>query len=276
MAPPDASPDPQKFATLMALEPHGPDVYVGISPEYSWGRLYGGQVVAQALRAACNTVDPDHFPHSLHAYFIRGGTFEEPVRYEVDRIRNGRSFMTRRVVARQSGGAILNMSCSFQAPEEAVEIQTARMGGVPDPETVPKGEDSWNFLLDRRPFEDYPGSGHARGWVRLTEEIGDDPVMQACGMAFTSDTIQFSAARNLHPNRVPPEEYRDKFMGASLDHSLWFQRPVRADDWHLYDIVCDGLVGGRGITIGRVFSPDGTQVATMAQEVLLRELKEST
>ena len=98
------------FNELMSLEPHGPDVYVGTSPHYPWGRVYGGQVVAQALRAAASTVDEGYHAHSLHSYFIRGGTSDEPIRYEVDRIRNGRSFVTRRVVARQSDGAILNLS----------------------------------------------------------------------------------------------------------------------------------------------------------------------
>ena len=101
------------FREMMHLEPHGPDVFVGESWRYPWGRVYGGQVVAQALSAAAETVDPDYLPHSLHAYFIRGGTSDEPIRYEVDRIRNGRSFTTRRVVARQSNGAILNLSASF-------------------------------------------------------------------------------------------------------------------------------------------------------------------
>ena len=115
------------FATLMALEAHGPDVYVGVSPEYPWGRVYGGQVVAQGLRAAQATVGADHHVHSLHAYFIRGGTSNEPIRYEVDRIRNGRSFVTRRVVARQSEGAILNLSCSFQVHEDQADVQESAL-----------------------------------------------------------------------------------------------------------------------------------------------------
>ena len=108
---------PLDLSGIFDLEPHGPDTFVGESPPYEWGRIYGGLVVAQALWAATHTVQPDHYVHSLHAYFILGGRLDEPVRYEVDRVRNGRSFMTRRVVARQSYGAILTLEASFQRPE---------------------------------------------------------------------------------------------------------------------------------------------------------------
>ena len=129
---------PQTFSELMTLEPHGPDVFVGDGPEYPWGpRVYGGQVVAQGLLAAGRTVEDPFHVHSLHAYFIRGGTADEPIRYEVDRIRNGRSFCTRRVVARQSGGAILNLSASFHVDEPdqgalASVAPPADEVGVPD------------------------------------------------------------------------------------------------------------------------------------------------
>ena len=111
---------------MFELVHHGPDTYVGTGPRYPWGGLYGGQIVAQALRAAGNTVDPGYEPHSIRAYFIRPGDHSEPVRYEVDRIRNGRSFTTRRVVARQAIGAILNAECSFQQPEDSLSVQTSR------------------------------------------------------------------------------------------------------------------------------------------------------
>ena len=142
--------DVRDFPSLMALESHGPDVFVGVGPSYPWGRVYGGQVVAQALRAACSTVDDDHFVHSLHAYFICGGDFEEPIRYEVDRIRNGRSFITRRVVARQSAGPILNLSASFQIREEgqADVAELAAPADVPAPEDLPS--DDWGPILERR------------------------------------------------------------------------------------------------------------------------------
>ena len=124
------------FAALLELEPHGHDSYVGVSPAYPWGRVYGGQVVAQALWAAADTVDEAHLPHSLHAYFIRGGDYDEPIRFEVDRIRDGRSFLTRRVVARQSVGAILNLSASFQVVENERDSLHTEM----DPTATPEGQ----------------------------------------------------------------------------------------------------------------------------------------
>jgi acyl-CoA thioesterase-2 len=262
-------PDTRSFVGLMTLEPHGADAFVGISPRYEWGRLYGGQVVAQALRAACLTVDDDHRVHSLHAYFIRGGSTDEPVRYEVDRVRNGRSFMTRRVVARQSGGAILTLEASYQLREEEADVQTAQMPpNIPAPDRLEP--DGWGWMMDRRPIDHRIGSGQATGWVRITEELPDDHDLLACGLAFTSDTIQFGSARSAHPLQVPRAEHRQAFMGASLDHAIWFHRPLRPDHWHLFDFTCRTLTGARGITIGDVFAADGTHAATVAQEVLLR------
>src|SRR5512135_2482654 len=137
-----SSPD---FRSMMALEPHGPDTFVATGPRYPWGGLYGGQIIAQALRAASLTVDPAYQLHSLHAYFIRLGDAAEPIRLEVDRIRNGRSFLTRRVVARQSVGAILNMSSSFHMAEEGAEVQTEDMPCVPPPEEL--AHNSWSPLI---------------------------------------------------------------------------------------------------------------------------------
>ncbi|MEZ5280075.1 MAG: thioesterase family protein [Acidimicrobiales bacterium] len=258
------------FATLMDLEPHGPDVFVGISPVYPWGRLYGGQVVAQALRAAMYTVEPRYAPHSLHAYFIRGGTSDEPVRFEVDRIRNGRSFVTRRVVARQSGGAILNISCSFQVAEQQADSQTRSMPDLEGPEGL--GDDEgWGFMLERR-YHQYPhGAGRSSGWIRITTPMGDDPGLHTCGLAFTSDTVQFGSINSSHPvERDRSKRHDERFIGASLDHAMWFHRPARADEFHLYEFESHGLVGGRGLAIGNLFSSDGTHVATIAQEVLMR------
>jgi acyl-CoA thioesterase II len=258
----------------MHLEHHGPDTYVGLSPSYSWGRIYGGQVIAQGLWAAMKTVDESYGLHSVHAYFIRGGSFAEPVRYEVDRLRNGRSFCTRSVVARQSGGAILNLSCSFHVPEHDAEVQTARMPLAPEPEDCkPQELDNWPWIMERRPLNSYPGAGQSMGWVKILDEMPEDPRLHICGLAFTSDAIQFNAARSSHPLQVPREEYSEKFMGASLDHAMWFHRPMRADEWHLYEWDCHGLTGARGITVGNLFARDGTHVASIAQEVLLRERK---
>lgn len=266
-----ASP-PATFNELMQLEGHGPDTWVGLSPDYAWGRIYGGQVIAQGLKAAFATVDEQYLPHSVHAYFIRGGTLGEPVRYEVDRLRNGRSFCTRSVVARQSGGAILNLSCSFHVAENDAEIQTARMPLAPEPDDCKGREgDHMNTILDRRTLSSPPGAGRSMGWVKVRGELPEDQRLHVCGLAFTSDAVQFDAARSLHPIQAPREEYQERFMGASLDHAMWFHRPMRADEWHLYDWDCHGLNGSRGMTVGNLFASDGSHVATIAQEVLLRE-----
>ncbi len=263
---------PIDFAGVLNLEGHGPDTWIGQSPRYPWGhRIYGGQVVAQALWAALKTVDDRYRPHSLHAYFIRPGDSREPVRFEVDRLRDGRSFCTRAVVARQSGGAILNLSSSFQVEEDEAEVQTARMPLVPDADNLPTDGREWPWIMARRQLPSYAGSGQAIGWARIVDDLPHYPRIHYCGLAFTSDTFQFSAARSIHPLQVPPEEHSERFMGASLDHAIWFHRPFRADDWHLYHWDCHGLIGARGMTVGNLFAPDGSQLATVAQEILLRE-----
>ncbi len=257
-----------RFVDLLDLEPHGPDTYVGWAPRYPWGRLFGGQVVAQALRAAQQTVDPHYPVHSLHAYFIRGGTSDEPVRFEVDRIRNGRSFITRRVVARQSNGAILNLSASFHAREEAPDIQPPVMPEVEQPEVLP--DTGWGQMLGRRQVT--REFGHSAVWLRLEQELPDDPQLAACALAFISDAAPTGAVRATHPIQPKNDEEKHKlFVGASLDHSLYFQRPVDPTGWLLADVTCHTMVGARGLSIGNVFDQNGVQVASLVQEVLLRE-----
>lgn len=257
------------FVELVDLEPHGPDTYVGLAPRYPWGRLFGGQVVAQALRAAQHTVDPAHSVHSLHAYFIRGGTSEEPVRFEVDRIRNGRSFTTRRVVARQSNGAILNMSCSFQVAEDAPDVQPFTLpADAPAPEDLEST--GWGNMLGRRPA--VREFGRTATWLRLEQDLPDDPQIAVCALAFISDAAPTGAVRATHP--VQPDNDADRhnlFAGASLDHSIYFQRPVDPTQWLMAEVNCHGLVGARGLSIGNIFGADGVQVASIVQEVLLRE-----
>jgi acyl-CoA thioesterase II len=264
-------PQPSDFAELIALESHGPDTFVGVSPPYSWGRIYGGQVIAQALRAATESVPSDRPVHSLHAYFILGGRLDEPVRYEVDRVRNGASFMTRRVVARQSYGAILTLEASFHLREEAPHVQTITAPtGVTPPEEL--AEEGWGWMLERRTIPPQPRSGRVLTWVRLDGSVGDDPVLQSCGLALASDTSAVGAVRATHPRGLAPgEEPNDVFMGASLDHAVWFHHPTRADQWLLIDFTCHFVGGARGLSIGHVFDRAGVHVATIAQEALLRE-----
>ena len=260
------------FLELIRLEPHGPDTYVGETVRYPWGGLFGGQVVAQALRAAQHTVDPEHRVHSLHAYFIRRGTHKEPVRFEVDRIRNGRSFTTRRVVARQSGGAILNLSCSFQIEEEAADIQIQQLpANIATPDQI--GEDlGWGAMIERRVAELEPG--HSSIWIRMSQAIPADPQLHACALAFFSDSVVTSVVRASHPLHVLDRELaRTTFVNASLDHSLYFQREINANEWLLADVACHGLVGARGLTVGNLFSADGEQKASVVQEVLMRVRK---
>jgi acyl-CoA thioesterase-2 len=269
-------PVPRDVAELLLLEPHGPDTFVGTTPPYAWGRIYGGQVIAQGLLAAGLTVPDDRPVHSLHAYFILGGRLDEPVRYEVDRVRNGSSFMTRRVIARQSYGAILTLEASFQTEEHAPDVQTVTMPTeVPDPEDLPEG--GWGWMLQRRQVPLPHGSARALTWVRVDSSVGDDPVAQACALALASDTSTVTAVRSAHPSGdIPQEKHPEVFMGASLDHAVWFHRPARADDWLLMDITCHSVVGARGLSFGHVFDPEGRHVASIAQEALLRERKPST
>jgi acyl-CoA thioesterase-2 len=266
-----------EFIDLLRLEPHGPDTYVGIAARYPWGgRLFGGQVVAQALRAAAATVDAARPAHSLHSYFIRPGTPDEPIRYEVERLRDGRSFSTRQVVARQSAGAILNISVSFQVHETEADVQLARIPpDLPGPESADLVDYSWGDLMDRRAVE-RPGADATRNgyWIRLLADLGDDPFDHQCALAFMSDAAPSRAARSPHPRFVGDTSDRDRFQGASLDHAVWFHRATRADEWHWFDMSSHGLAGARGLVTGDVVRADGVHVATIAQEVLLRSRRD--
>jgi acyl-CoA thioesterase-2 len=265
---------------ILHLADHGPDVFVGTGPQYPWGGLYGGQIVAQGLRAAARTVDDELPVHSLRAYFIRRGEHTQPVRYEVDRIRDGRSFATRRVVARQAVGAILNLEASFQRPEESADVETvASPPDLPPPDQLEQS--SWTTVFERSfiPPERMGSSardgwGRATAWLRVTESLGGSPVDHAAGLAYLSDDLPTDAVVRAHPLRSEPEELLHQVLfTASLDHTIWFHRPFRADDWHVHDFSCHTFVGGRGLSLGHVFRADGAHVATVAQEVLLRDTR---
>lgn len=254
--------NPLDLTHVFDLEPHGPDTYVGESPIYSWGRIYGGLVIAQALWAATQTVRPEHAVHSLHAYFILGGEHGEPVRYEVDRVRNGRSFTTRRVLARQSAGAILTLACSFQVTESGPETQSAELEkGLPAPDDLTP---YWDAGAECCEVPTPAAPPRSMVWARFPHRLGDDPRLQACGLAYLSDVNPMGAVHRSHPDDS------EELMGASLDHAMWFHRPARADDWVLLDMTGHGMIGSRGLATGPVFHPDGTHVATIAQEGLLR------
>ncbi len=261
---------PLDLSSVFELEAHGPDTFIGESPPYSWGRIYGGLVVAQALWAAMQTVREEHAAHSLHAYFILGGELGEPVRYEVDRVRNGRSFSTRRVVARQSAGAILTLACSFQADEDGPESQPAEF-----PEDVPAPGDcaeEWDAGVPTRIVKPATGSTEPRSriWARYPEPLGDDPRLQACALAYLSDLNPMGAVNASHPGGSKALDW-ENIMAVSLDHAVWFQRGGRADDWVLFDLAGHGLVRTRGLATGEAYAADGTHLATVAQECLVRQ-----
>ncbi len=271
------------FGELLQLEPHGPDTYVGIAAKYPWGpRLFGGQVVAQALAAAIATVAPDRRTHSLHSYFIRPGSVKEPIRFEVERLRDGRSFCTRQVVARQSAGAILNVSVSFQVDEDEADVQVAHFPeGLAMPDDPSLVNHSWGAMIDRRVVDVVGADGATTQmgyWLRINSDhsaaLGDDPINHTLAMAYMSDAAPSRAARAAHPEFADDVSDRTRFIGASLDHSIWFHRDSRADQWHWFDTRSHGLHGARGLVTGDVLTLDGVHVATIAQEVLLRRTRD--
>lgn len=264
---------PSTFLELLDLEELAADLFLAKSPIKGRQRVYGGQVVAQALEAARRTVDPTHEVHSLHGYFIRSGDETKPIVLDVDRIRDGRSFSTRRVVAKQGGGAIFNLSASFHKHEPDEEFARPFDLATPTGLNVPPPEDceleEWD---DISPVRMVPGSppGRATSWCRIArpEVLPDDPWLHAIAVAYASDHIPMDSIRNGHPST----EDWDQFMGASLDHSVWFHRPARADEWLLFDMQLQSLKGSRGVAHGTVHSADGALVATVAQEGLLRRI----
>jgi acyl-CoA thioesterase-2 len=267
------------------------DIFRGRSPQNSWKRVFGGQVIAQALVAASRTVEGRN-PHSLHAYFILPGDPLVPIVFEVDRIRDGKSFTTRRVVAIQHGKAIFSLSASFQVEEQGVEHSLA-MPVTPDPDSLPDPIDLLRFVgekaqqrmqgfFDRiRPIEIRPidlsrYAPGARGvpreprqslWIRIAGPLPDDWAIHRAALAFLSDMTLLDTALVAHGFAVSDPE----FQVASLDHALWFHRPCRADEWLLYVQDSPNAGGSRGLTRGLLYSRAGVLVASVAQEGLIRQ-----
>ena len=281
----------QELVDILNLEPLELNLFRGRSPQSRWQRVFGGQVIGQALVAACRTVDDvtARPPHSLHAYFLSGGDPKVPIIYEVDRIRDGRSFTTRRVVAIQHGHAIFSMSVSFHIDEPGLSHQL-EMPDVPKPDALPSEaelkEQVWPLMpeavrryyererpIELRPVEyrryigEKPQDGRFHVWVRATERLPDEPAIHQCVLAYASDMTLLDAALIAHGRTV----FSDDIMAASLDHALWFHRPFRADEWLLYAQHSPNLAGSRGFARGLIFSSDGRLVASVAQEGLLRQ-----
>jgi acyl-CoA thioesterase-2 len=263
---------------LLDLERVDRDVFLAASPDYPGRRnLFGGQVAAQSLRAAATTVDQPHLPHSLHLYFLRPGRVGEPVVLYVDRIRDGRSFTTRTVVARQDGEAILTMSCSFHREEPDVVDYGPPMASVASPEASAgadpfgRGRGSGYVGLDVARVPAPPeAEPPVRIWMRVAEPLPDDPVVHACAIAYLTDTETGTA-----PVAATRRGFGDLMM-TSLDHALHFHRPVRADDWLLLDFEAVSIGRGRGMTQATVHAADGTLGATIRQELLMRERNPGT
>lgn len=268
---------------LLDLDPLGADgpveAFAGHQPETSWQRVFGGQVAAQALVAAGRTAPAERSVHSLHAYFLRPGDPSVPITYAVERLRDGRSFSTRRVLASQGDRTIFTMSASFQVLEPGLEHQEP-MPPAGDPEAMPTAQERaatdpflppwWREFaaFDLRTPADLPSGAGWQVWVRAAERLPDDPLLHAGVLAYVSDLTLLGAA--LIPHRT--EKGPPRVAMASLDHAMWFHRPARADGWLLYDQSSPSASGARGLAAGRLFTADGALVATVLQEGLVRPL----
>ena len=246
---------------LLDLEPIEVNIFRGISPDVEQQRVFGGQVAGQALVAAARTVDADRAVHSLHAYFLRPGDPSRPILYEVDRLRDGRSFTTRRVVAIQNGRPIFNLSSSFHIHEEGFDHQFPMPSDIPDPEDLPDfrtrlapWKDKLGGFFDRPrpidirhvdwvpPDQDGPRPPRHRVWLRADGTLPDDPVLHACVVTYASDMTLLDTTLAPHGGN----NIDGTLQMASLDHAMWFHRPFRADDWLLYDQDTPSASGGAG------------------------------
>jgi acyl-CoA thioesterase-2 len=279
----------QELVKLLALERLEENLFRGQSQDLGWGTVFGGQVLGQALSAAVQTVPPDRPPHSLHAYFLRPGDVTRPIVYDVDRIRDGGTFTTRRVRAIQGGHAIFNMSSSFQRPEQGVAHQDA-MPDAPPPSSVPTDKErldaasaklpaSVRALLLREqpfdvrvveqvddPFEPSPMPARRRAWMKARAPLPDDPALHRYLLAYVSDHAFLGTA--LLPHRIT--FFTSGYQIASLDHAMWFHQPFRLDEWLLHVMDSPAANEGRALVRGSVFTQDGRLVASTIQEGLIR------
>jgi acyl-CoA thioesterase-2 len=273
---------------LLDLETIDVNLFRGTQPDTRLQRVFGGQVAAQALVAGTRTVDDSLTVHSLHSYFLRPGDTAVPIIYDVERIRDGRSFATRRVVARQHGRPIYYLTLSCQVSEPGFEHQDV-MPTVPSPGDVPDlgallrktagaEADQWlrewatlelRWVGDSRPGGSIPADerpAQSRLWMRVRDRLGDDALVHRAAFTYASDLTLLGSTLVPHGVLIGSP----KLQAASLDHTIWFHRPFRADEWLLYDQASPSASGARGLAIGRVFDERGALVATVAQEGLIR------
>jgi acyl-CoA thioesterase-2 len=255
--------DVRDIVALLDLEELDRDLFRGRNGDHGDPRhsLYGGQVAAQALRAAGRTVDADRLPHSLHGYFLRAGQPDHPVIFSVDRDRDGGSFSARHVRAIQHGEVIFSMLASFKVPEDTPTFEAPRRD-VPDPDELEVG--GWDALVEIREVSKRSFYGHTVSdcmWCRVPTPMPDDPALHACVLAYLSDYGNGFVL--LDVPGLPPG-------GPSIDHVLWFHQPVRADDWVLVDLRPERASDARGTYLGTLRSRDGTLAAHFGQECLLR------
>ncbi|MBN8920556.1 MAG: acyl-CoA thioesterase II [Rhizobiales bacterium] len=276
-----------ELLSILDLEPLEVNLFRGRSPQSGWQRVFGGQVIGQALVAATRTVEGRR-PHSMHAYFLIGGDPKVPIIYNVERTRDGGSFSTRRVLAIQHGKPIFTMSVSFHVEENGLTHQ-ATMPDVPPPEALESDAEARQELVARmsepvrryyereRPLELRPveldryigkkrEDGRFHMWIRTTGRLPDDPAIHQCVLAYASDMTLLDTALVPHGRTL----FEPEFMAASLDHALWLHRPFRADEWMLYAQDTPNLAGSRGFSRGLIFTRDGTLVASVAQEGMVR------
>jgi acyl-CoA thioesterase-2 len=282
-----------ELLALLELEQLEVNLFRGLSPDEDRQRVFGGQVAAQALVAAGRTVGDERGVHSLHAFFLRPGDPNVPIVYDVDRIRDGKSFTTRRVVAIQHGRAIFNLAASFQIHESGPDHQDP-MPTVPAPDDVPTfkariepyldrlGPDFVEWLVRERPIDSRPVDEprwldpkprppEQDVWIKANGVLPDDPLLHACVVAYASDLTLLDTA--MLPHAVSYSD--DHYMIASLDHAMWFHRPFRADEWLLYHQRSPSASGARGLAEGSIFCEDGTLAVTVIQEGLIRPLPPS-
>ncbi|MCU1535396.1 MAG: Acyl-CoA thioesterase [Glaciihabitans sp.] len=262
------------------------DIFTGPSQWQPQGRVFGGQVLAQSLVAAMRTVESHRIVHSMHGYFLRPGDINLPITFSVDRIHDGRSFATRRTQAYQNGLPILSMIASFQDADEGLEHQIEMPADIPDPESLPSMSESLaeidhpvaKFWATERPFDmrhvpssiyftvDGQRSAHQAVWLKAIGALPDDPNLHRAALAYASDyTILEPILRRHGVAWATPG-----LKAASLDHAMWWHRFGRVDEWMLYVQESPNAIGGRGLTLGRIYSRDGQLLASVAQEGMVR------